>query len=795
MLRKELRAIVLRPKVLIPILAVLLIPLLYSGSFLWAFWDPYGHLDRLPVAVVNEDQGAKLDGEPMHLGDDVVKRLKEKHSFAWHFVGRKQALQGLKNGEYYMAIIIPSDFSANATTVQHEAPKPLRLMYIPNEGANYLVGKIGDSAIAAIKEEIAKHVTKAYAEALLSKMKEAGKGLQEASDGATRLHDGIASAETGSKKLKNGVSAANQGSARLEAGANQVKDGSAQLAKYVTELSEQSIVFENGLKSAADGAGRVQDGITTLRDGLGKLADGGRRLTDGQQQAQAGAERLAAGLHESLNGMKTLQSRLPQLREGASQLRDGAKQLSQGMEVWQQKAGEAATGATKVSEGLQRYDAALQALEEKSNDPMQKAVLKSLEEQLQPILEGSQTVAAGIGKLSESAGQLRDGASQLANGASVLASGQQAVQTAFDKLTDGQQQLAAGADQLIHAQQRLADGTSQLTSQLDRAYQGAQTLAQGSGQLSEGMNKLAKGSERLVSGTHQLAGGASKLTDGAEQLSTGASSLHQGLGRLLDGSQSLSSGLAKLEKGSGELSHRLDQGAKDAANVHANEHVYQMIADPVKKEKEPLHHVPNYGTGFAPYFLSLGLFVGALLLTIVFPLREPAERPSSGAAWFFGKWGVLVLAAAAQTLLADAWLLYGLDLHVESVGRFLLFTWIISMTFMMIVQFLVTVFDNPGRFLAILLLIAQLIGSAGTYPIELVPSALQSIHPWLPMTHAIRGLRAVISSGDFSVMWKEAAILIVTAAAFAFATLLYFRLLYRRRYTASAQMEQTAQAQ
>ncbi|WP_122983941.1 MULTISPECIES: hypothetical protein [Geobacillus] len=50
MLRKELRAIVLRPKVFVPILAVLFIPLLYSGSFLWAFWDPYGHLDRLPVA-------------------------------------------------------------------------------------------------------------------------------------------------------------------------------------------------------------------------------------------------------------------------------------------------------------------------------------------------------------------------------------------------------------------------------------------------------------------------------------------------------------------------------------------------------------------------------------------------------------------------------------------------------------------------------------------------------------------------------------------------------------------------
>ncbi|KPC99322.1 hypothetical protein LR69_02451 [Geobacillus sp. BCO2] len=168
--------------------------------------------------------------------------------------------------------------------------------------------------------------------------------------------------------------------------------------------------------------------------------------------------------------------------------------------------------------------------------------------------------------------------------------------------------------------------------------------------------------------------------------------------RLLGGGRSLSSGLGQLERGSAELANRLDEGAKEAAGVRANKRIYEMIANPVKNDKEPLHHVPNYGTGFAPYFLSLGLFVGALLLTIVFPLREPVERPSSGVAWFFGKWGVLVLAAAAQTLLADAWLLYGLDLHVESVGRFLVFTWIISITFMMIIQFLVTLFDNPGRF-------------------------------------------------------------------------------------------------
>ncbi|MEB3751386.1 YhgE/Pip domain-containing protein [Geobacillus icigianus] len=787
MLAKEWRAILFRPKVLIPIVAVLFIPLLYSGSFLWAFWDPYGHLDRLPVAVVNEDRGANLDGHSLHLGDDVVKRLKKTHSFSWHFVNRDKALNGLQNGDYYMAIMIPADFSEHATTVQDAAPQPLRLKYIVNEGANYLVGKIGDSAVSAIKEEIGKNVTKAYAEAMLTKMKEAGKGLKEAADGAERLHEGLQSAEQGSRRLTKGVDAAEQGSARLEAGVQKLREGTGSLSRYLTELADKSIVFDQGLQAASSGASQVKNGASALQAGLGQLAAGANRLADGEQQAQAGATRLAEGLNQSLTGLQTLQSRLPALTDGTTKLRSGAEQLSQGMAQWGQKAGEAAAGADRVSEGLAQYAAALQALSEKAVDPNQKAALQALSQQLQPLVEGSKAVAVGVGKLADTAGQLQDGAARLADGTASLVNGQQAVQDAIDKLVDGQQKLTSGASQLSAAHQRLGSGATELAKQLGRADRGAARLAAGTDQLAQGVGALANGSDKLVSGTHQLAGGAKRLTDGTKELAQGVNSLHHGMKKLSNGGQALTNGLDSLTKGAAKMEDRLNEGAKQAAHVQANDRVYDMIADPVQKKKQPLHHVPNYGTGFAPYFLSLGLFVGALLLTIVFPLREPADRPTSGIAWFFGKWGVLVVATVFQSLLADVWLLYGLDLHVQSVGRFLLFTWIISLTFMMIIQFLVTLFDNPGRFLAILLLIAQLIGSAGTYPIELVPYKLQSLHPWLPMTHAIRGLRAVISSGDFAVMWEEATKLGMVAVIFAAGTLLYFHFLYRRRYRTAAE--------
>ncbi|MED0664137.1 YhgE/Pip domain-containing protein [Geobacillus thermodenitrificans] len=794
MLIKELRTIIFRPKVLIPILAILLIPLLYSGSFLWAFWDPYGHVDQLPVAVVNEDKGAVLDGKKINLGDDVVKRLKENGTFDWQFVSRKQVDDGLKNQRYYMAVIIPSDFSANATTVQSGNPKPLRLVYIPNEGANYLAGKIGDSAIEAIKEEISKNVTKTYAETMLMNMKAAADGLDKASQGANQLHDGLRTAGQGSRSLSDGMEAAERGSASLAAGAEKVKDGASDLSHYLTELAEKSLTFENGLQEASDGAKQLQTGATALQDGLGKLAVGSQKLASGAVEAQNGASSLANGLHTSLHSMKELQSQLPSLTSGANELRDGAAELGEGIQGWQQKAGEAADGASEVNIGLQQYAAQLERLIEQTDDPQQKATLQTLYEQLQPLVKGSESVATGIRGLADQAGRIKNGASQLADGAAAFASGQQAVQEGIGKLVNGQQQLVDGADRLVAGQQTLVDGAKELENQLQAAYQGAQTVAVGSSKLADGVNQLATGSSQLVSGTSELADGANKLSDGVSAVAEGATSLHQGFDSLLRGGRSLSTGLVRLEQGAGELADRLSEGAEKADSIQANERVSEMIADPVQNDKRPLHHVPNYGTGFAPYFLSLGLFVGALLLTIVFPLREPVERPSSGVAWFFGKWGVLAIVSAAQTLLADAWVLYGLDLHVQSVWRFLLFTWIISMAFMMIVQFLVTLFDNPGRFLAILLLIAQLIGSAGTYPLELIPDALQSLHPWLPMTHAIHGLRTVISGGDFVLMWKEAAILAIVATVFALGTLAYFCLLYRRRYAVWTETETTVEA-
>ena len=160
--------------------------------------------------------------------------------------------------------------------------------------------------------------------------------------------------------------------------------------------------------------------------------------------------------------------------------------------------------------------------------------------------------------------------------------------------------------------------------------------------------------------------------------------------------------------------------AEKTGEVKGTDKTYDMFASPVKVKTEKMAEVPNYGTGFTPYFLSLGLFVGALLLSIVYPLRDTVGVPKSGFSWFISKFGVLLSVGIIQAIVADVILLFGLGV-VQSIPYFILFSIITSLAFIALIQCLVTAFGDAGRFIAIITLIMQLTTSAGTFPLELIP--------------------------------------------------------------------------
>lgn len=183
----------------------------------------------------------------------------------------------------------------------------------------------------------------------------------------------------------------------------------------------------------------------------------------------------------------------------------------------------------------------------------------------------------------------------------------------------------------------------------------------------------------------------------------------------------------------------------------------------------------------------MGLYVGGIMLTVVFPLKEASGRPRNGFEWFFSKFNVMMLVGIIQSLIVATVLLLGIGLEVESTWRFYMFTIITSLAFLAMIQFLATTMGNPGRFIAVIILVLQLGASGGTFPLELLPNFYQVIHGALPMTYSINGFRAVISNGDFGYMWQMAGVLIGIALVMILLSITYFTILSRKEETSEEQ--------
>ncbi|OLN23810.1 hypothetical protein BTO30_02365 [Domibacillus antri] len=754
MFLKEIKEIVKSRMLLLSVIAVMMIPLLYSGVFLWAFWDPYGHLDKLPVAVVNRDNGADFEGERLELGDELEKELKDSSDFDFHIVTSEQAMDGLKNQEYYMVIDIPENFSENATTLMDEQPKKLELSYTPNESYNFVSSQIGQSAMKEIRSSLQASVTKTYAETMFDNIKKMGDGYIEASDGAGQLDEG----------------------------ALKITEGTNEFKKNLEKLADRSVSFSSGIEKANKGSKDVASGAAQLSTGLAQLHDGQTKLIDGGNQLQAGTANLASGAAELENGLNTIDGEMNELVEGTTSAKAGADQF-------REKLPELSSGTASIAAGADQLQAGMTQFEKELTSQIS-AAQNTQWEQLQPILKQVMTadqMAALEAEMTANQQNLTDG---IAEGFNELQAGSRQIevgakelnQTVSGPLLENMNQLTAGLGNIQNGQMQLQSGIGKLSKGAGRLNEGVEQLQTGENDLLTGLNTMAEKVNEAKAGSETLAKGADELLVGLTELAGGSHALSEGADKLADGSAELASGSSELEKGTKELHDELEKAADKTDDVKADDKTYDMMAEPVDVDEQTFHDVPNYGTGMAPYMLSLGLFVGAIMLTIIFPLKEPPEQPKNAFSWFTGKLGVFILVGCVQAVAATFFLLAGLGLHVQSVPRFIVMALIASFSFMTLIQMLATILGNPGRFIAVLILISQLTASGGTFPLELIPDALQHINKLLPMAYSINAFRAVISSGDYAFMWQNAAVLIGFALFNMMMTAIYFHGQFKRQY-------------
>lgn len=644
MLQAEWRHLFNNKILLISMAVISFIPILYSGFFLGSIWDPYGQTKNLPVAFVNEDKGASLNGKSLNVGESVEKKLKDNHDLGWEFVSKQQADKGVNNGHFYAVVTIPSDFSQKAASITKSEPQQAVINFTTTPAKNYIGSLVSNQAAAKVKSSVSEQITQAYAKGILENLDKLGIGLDTAANGASTLHDGL---------------------------------------------------------------GRLQSGTQTYVGGVKQLAVNQQSLTGGLAQLSDGSRKLQAGLGQLSNNLPT-ESQLSQLSDGMKQLQSGINQLNASVSN--------PSPALVAQQNKVKTDAQtlVQTMEASKSD------LLAAGGTLQTL--GAQAAASGSNSTTISLPQISNISRAFTKTQTIIAQ----TTTLLGDLQTLTQQLSAQQTQLQAGVSVLNNGVNQLTPNAITAF--------------NGYNSVRFANNQLLAGSASLTNGLSEAKSGSQKLANGASLLESRSGALIDGTLQLASG-------ADTLANKLADASNHIKIQPTGTTTQQQIANPVKSEMTEKGNVPNYGYALSPYVLSLSLFVGAIVLNVIYPIRKTFSEQESAIRWWLSKASVAGVAAFMQATILMLVMVFFLGLTPEHPAHFIGAIYLTSFAYMSIVSLLVIVLDNPGRFLAMVLLVLQLGSSEGTFPIQTANGFFQAINPLVPMTYSIRALRQAISGG------------------------------------------------
>lgn len=644
MLRAEWRHLFDNKILLISMAVISFIPILYSGFFLGSIWDPYGQTKNLPVAFVNEDKGASLNGKSLNVGESVEKKLKDNHDLGWEFVSKQQADAGVNSGHFYAVVTIPSDFSQKAASITKSEPQQAVINFTTTPAKNYIGSLVSNQAAAKVKSSVSEQITQAYAKGILENLDKLGIGLDTAANGASTLHDGL---------------------------------------------------------------GRLQSGAQTYVGGVKQLAVNQQSLTGGLAQLSDGSRKLQAGLGQLSNNLPT-ESQLSQLSDGMKQLQSGINQLNASV----------SNPSPALVAQQNKVETEAQTLKKTVEDS--KSDLSAAGDTLRTL--DTQAAASSSKSTTISLPQI-----------SSIYRAFTEIQTIIEQTRTLREDLQALKQQLSAQQTQLQAGVSVLNN-------GVNQLAPNAITAFNGYNSVRFANNQLLAGSASLTNGLSEAKSGSQKLANGASLLESRSGALIDGTSQLTNGADTLANKLADASNRIKIQPTGATTQ-------QQIANPVKSEMTEKGNVPNYGYALSPYVLSLSLFVGAIILNVIYPIRKTFSEQESAIRWWLSKASVAGVAAFMQATILMLVMVFFLGLTPEHPAHFIGAIYLTSFAYMSIVSLLVIVLDNPGRFLAMILLVLQLGSSEGTFPIQTANGFFQAINPLVPMTYSIRALRQAISGG------------------------------------------------
>lgn len=669
---------------LVVCVGMIVIPSFYAWFNIWGSWDPYKNTANLKVAVVNLDEGYTSDLIPVdvNLGERTESELKASKSIGYTIVDSEdEAVEGVKSGTYYAAVVIPADFSERMLTYFADSTDKPEVYFYQNEKANAIAAIVTDKASAAVQKDINQSFASSLTSAAAGVLDQVGNYLN--SDDVRTLATQLDSALAQTQK--------------------RLSDTSGNLRSYAAIAGSASQLLD---QLDSDGSGTLSSAL----DASGMLRSG----TEGVQSLSDALDGATSSINDSF-------------ANSASDFDNVKNALDEAFDAAAGHTDQLVDALTQAKGTVDSRVAKLQDLYDSMNGT--DAITKEYRDQFE-IGSSEYSYTVEIEGLNAKVKQALDDAKQLDDG---LAKAISDIQNTQSSASDARTTLDGLVDQ---AKTSIAN----ISSDYEQGLRSS---------LSDMNSSLQDAASKADAMKTQLDNVSSSLKDTA---ATASKSMGDVQGSLLDAADQLDGAAAKLGDIHTQIQDALDSGDLDQLRtiLSANaEDLASFISAPVSMDRTAVFAVANNGSGMAPFYSTLAIWIGGVVLCALVKtapsdrfLKKIHARPTDS---YIGRIIFFLVIGFFQSTLVIAGDLWFLGIQCQHPMLFFLTGWLESFIFINIIYALTASFGDVGKAIAVVLMVIQVAGSGGTFPKEMLPGVFQKLYPFLPFVHGEDAIRACIA--------------------------------------------------
>ncbi|AVK49857.1 phage infection protein [Clostridium sp. MF28] len=702
------------------IMVMIIIPSMYSLINIKASWDPYSNTAGIKIAIINEDKGTVFKDKNINLGEDLVDKLKENDKLGWVFTDKENGEQGLLLEKYYATIEIPENFSEDITTLLEKNINKPKLIYTVNEKKNAIAPKMTDSGIKTVKNELDENVIKTVSGILFRICNERGVDIQDNRPKLRKIVDNIYELDDNVSEIETLLDDASNGTVNLKNVLTKTND----MLPTISNAIDSSSDFLNNSKSVLDDTqGKLSDISPTVKQDLIKsenVLDNSsvelknldeNVLPEVSKKVLLNVRDSAIATEETINNVKY---KLRNIKKLIDKLSD--------IEIKMPSFGDNVPNIDSIKLITDKLDKQLNSVKNMQDDlkDISKVIsdnidkLDTIEDKLQIVADKSDEEIKKIDNDGLNVQTLKDIIKVVDEVHSLVAD-----------ITDNyDSEIVPGVEKSINSTRKVLDDSLSI--------------------IDEGRNTLPE-VEKLLSVSQD----ATNLTN--DELTSLKSKLPDAKNKIHE----LSDKIKDMDE-EDKIDELLDMMTSNWENQS------DFVASPVEIEDNRLFPWPNYGTATTPFYTVLCLWVGGLLASALLSLEAPKFDDGTKIKpyeMYLGKLLLFLTVGVCQALVASIGSLIMLKVYAVHPIMYIFYSIFVSIIFVIVIYTAASILDDVGKAAIVIILVLQMAGASGNFPIEVAPVFFQKLFPFLPFTYAISGMRQIMAGIVYSILIKDIAVL------------------------------------